>query len=117
MNYNFTSMIKRLKDNIGLLILIACSGFILAMALLSEVSDGGADAIVHHRMAKFAFNHRGLFFDLWGKPAFTILSSPFAYFGFTAHKIFNVIIAAITLLVTWKTAKLFWILAFCKTLE
>ena len=89
--------------------LIACSIFILLMALLSEVSDGGADAIVHHRMAKLAFKHHFLFFDLWGKPAFTILSSPFAYFGFTWHKIFNVIVAAITLFITWRTAKLFWL--------
>ncbi len=46
-----------------------------------------------------------MFFHHWAKPLFVLLASPFAQFGFTGIKIFNVINVILTLIFTYKTAQ------------
>ena len=91
----------------GKIVVLLSLGFIASLSslLLSDLSDGGADAIVHFGMAQGCWKHPVLLLDLWGKPLFTLLSSPFAQLGFKGHQFFNVIIAAITAFYSWKTAK------------
>lgn len=52
---------------------------------------GGADNIAHFRISKYAFSNPHLFLDHWGKPLFTLLSSPFSQFGFNGLRFFNVV--------------------------
>jgi len=66
------------------------------LALKSEGSYGGDDSYVHYRISHYAFKYPYLFFDQWGKPAFTFFSSPFSYFGFLGIKVFNITIATLT---------------------
>ncbi|HOW32578.1 MAG TPA: hypothetical protein PLP88_13520, partial [Bacteroidales bacterium] len=61
------------------------------LAILSTTIFEGADNIAHYNLAHYAFKHPELFLYHWGKPLFTILSSPFAQFGFTGIKLFNVV--------------------------
>lgn len=69
----------------GLLFVIAC-----IVALILNGTNGGGDSVGHYLLAHHAWKYPNLFFNHWGKPVFTILSSPFAQLGFTGIKLFNV---------------------------
>lgn len=89
----------------GLLVLVLfplCLFFSKAAFLSKGVLEPG-DGIVHYTIAKYAPQYPELFLDHWGKPVFTLLSSPFAQLGFPGMIIFNVILFAITsvLLFLW----------------
>lgn len=72
---------------------------------LNETTLGGTDNVTHFQTARYAFKYPQLFLDHWGKPVYTALSAPFAYFGFKMAQFFNVIVAAITLLLSYKISK------------
>ena len=84
---------------IGLFILFG------VLVLQSDAAYGGADNYSHFRISKYAFNYPYLFLDHWGKPLFTILSSPFAQFGFKGIQLFNVILGLLTALFAYLTLK------------
>src|ERR1041385_266407 len=88
------SLKKNSKEQVycfaGLIVLFI---YFFILAYLSKGSSGGADAYVHYRIARYAFKYPHLFLDLWGKPIFTIFSSPFAQSGFLGIKIFNILCA------------------------
>jgi hypothetical protein len=58
---------------------------------LSTGVSGETDSITHYQMARFAFLHPEYFLNHWGKPLFTILSSPLAQFGYKGAVAFNLI--------------------------
>lgn len=72
---------------------------------LNETTLGGTDNVTHFQTARYAFKYPQLFLDHWGKPLYTALSAPFAYFGFKMAQLFNVIIAVLTLLLSYKISK------------
>ncbi len=59
-------------------------------ATVSNGVMGGGDSFAHYLIAKYSWLHYHLFFDHWGKPLFTILSSPFAQLGLKGVTFFNV---------------------------
>lgn len=61
------------------------------------------DGIVHFFYSAASWENPILFLDLWNKPLFTILSSPFAQFGFGGMLVFNVLVFTLTILYGWKT--------------
>jgi hypothetical protein len=71
----------------GLLFVVAC-----IVALVLNGTNGGGDSIGHYLLAHHAWKYPNLFFNHWGKPVFTMLSSPFAQFGFKGVKLFNVFV-------------------------
>ncbi len=85
--------------------LFFCCFFFLAISFLSDGYYGGADNINHYFISRYLFQNPGLFFDGWGRPLYTILSSPFSQFGFYGIKVFNVILAVLTILFGYLTAK------------
>lgn len=58
-------------------------------ALQFEIYEGGADNYIHYRVSRYAFAYPELFLDHWGKPVFTLVSVPFAQFGFKGFLFFN----------------------------
>jgi ABC-type cobalt transport system substrate-binding protein len=87
----------KFKSSTFLIFLLAVSFvFFAVLSFLSEGSWGGADNVVHYRIAHYAFKYPHLFLDLWGKPLFTILSSPLAQLGYHYMRLFNVIVAILT---------------------
>jgi hypothetical protein len=54
------------------------------------------DDIAHYMIARFSWNHPELFFNTWGRPAFTLLYSPAALLGFSTVRVFSAIIAGAT---------------------
>ena len=54
---------------------------------------GGGDSYQHFLISKYSFQHPELFFNHWGKPMFTVLSSSFAQFGMKGIEFFNLFCA------------------------
>ncbi|MBI9054197.1 MAG: hypothetical protein JEY96_10305 [Bacteroidales bacterium] len=84
----------------GILILIF--GYLI---IHSESAYGGADNYSHYRISHFAWKYPKLFLDHWGKPLFTILSSPFSKYGFKGLQFFNVILGFLTSFFAYLTLK------------
>lgn len=76
----------------------------LTIIFFDGTGDSG-DSITHYLFARYAPSHPALYFDHWAKPVFVLLASPFAQFGFTGIKIFNVLVALATIFFTYKTAE------------
>lgn len=72
---------------------------------LSDGMYGGADNIAHFRISKYAFIYPHLFLDHWGKPLFTLLSSPFSQFGFNGLRFFNVLTGILAAYLSFRVAK------------
>jgi hypothetical protein len=79
---------------VGLFIAFTCDG----------TADNG-DSVQHYLISKYAWQHPVLFLDHWGKPLFTLLSSPFSQFGMEGIKVFNLIVFTSTLYLTGKIAQ------------
>lgn len=89
----------------------------LCVPFISEGVQEPGDGLQHYFISKYSWNHPELFLDHWGKPLFTLLSSPFAQFGFPGMVVFNVLLFGITIYFLVKIAKHynwshFWILPF-----
>lgn len=83
------------KHGFALLLFLLVALFFV-LAVLSPLSYGGADDIVHYRFAHYSFQHPGLLLDHWAKPFFTLLASPFAQLGYWGVKLFNLLVGAFT---------------------
>ncbi|GEM_PF-3482518 len=57
---------------------------------------GGADTYQHYMIARASWGHPELLLDHWGKPVFTLLSSPFAQFGLYGVQLMNCLILVLT---------------------
>jgi len=74
------------------------------VALVSSAVYDTGDGITHYEIARWSWKHPELFLHHWGKPLFTILSSPFAQFGYKGIVIFNVLCHVSTAWITWRIA-------------
>jgi hypothetical protein len=63
---------------------------------LNEVPVDSGDGLAHYFISKNTFTQPSDLLNHWGKPVFTILSSPFAYFGYYIYVFFNILIFALT---------------------
>lgn len=83
-----------MKKDYGLIItyiLLFC--FFAAFVFISFISEGsyyGGDSYNHYFFSRYAVNHPEFLLNAWAKPLFTLLSCPFAHFGFTGMMIFNI---------------------------
>lgn len=68
-------------------------------------TGGVGDSVLHYLYAKYAPTHPELYFNHWAKPLFTLLSSPFAQFGFAGMKVFNSIASLFCIFFTFKIAE------------
>lgn len=77
---------------------------ILTIIFFDGTRDAG-DSVHHFLFAKYAPQHPDLFFDHWAKPLFVLLAAPFAQFGFTGMKVFNVLVSILNIFFTYKVAQ------------
>lgn len=61
----------------------------VVLRLLSEGLIDGGDSIQHYHVARACWHKPLLLLDHWGKPLFTLLSSPFAQLGHWGMTLFN----------------------------
>ncbi|HTL81852.1 MAG TPA: hypothetical protein VL651_09125 [Bacteroidia bacterium] len=83
----------------GVFVLL-CSAAILS----TGVYDSG-DGVMHYLFAHYAGAHPSNLLDTWGKPIYTLLSFPFAHFGYKGSVIFNIICLTLTSYFTWRIAQ------------
>lgn len=100
-------MVNISKQNFFYLCWLSLSFLFLFFAVYFEGTGGNGDSIFHFLYSKYSWQDHYLFFNHWGKPLFTIVSSPFAQFGFTGIKIFNVLASSFSVLFAFKIAKHF----------
>jgi hypothetical protein len=119
----FLNFDKQTVQSDKLFYIITAILFVVAVIVVffTEGTNGSGDSVSHFMIAHFAWKHPYLFFDHWGKPLFTMLSSPFAFFGMKGLKLFNVLLSFTSLMIIHTLAKRFhhtkvlWILPiyFC----
>ncbi len=78
---------------------------VLYFSLLVPFEAESGDNIVHFYFARYAFLDPRLYLDLWAKPVFTLLASPFAWFGFPGIKLFNGLVGISSGWIAYLTAK------------
>lgn len=78
---------------------------IVLIALNTVGTCDSGDSITHFLFSKYAFKHPENFLNHWAKPLFVLLSAPFSQTGFIGIKLFNCIIAAFTVWLSYKVAK------------
>lgn len=106
---NTMEMVKRRMttryslEPMTVLVLVVCFCLFSASALLFK-SLGTLDDMTHYLVARYAWAHPQLLVDIWGRPAYTILSSPFAQFGVQAAGFFNILVSVLACYVAAKIA-------------
>jgi len=98
-------MVKLKQQSIYALTAILFFIFLLII-FLTQTSYGGGDSIQHYNMAHWGWKYPWLLFDHWGKPAFTILISPFAQLGINGARSFNLLLGFGTAIIIWKIAQI-----------
>lgn len=83
--------------------LFFCAGVILIFSVKGTGDEG--DSILHYLFARYAPAHPELFFHHWAKPLFVLVASPFAHFGFSAMKFFNLALSSAALWLTFLIAR------------
>ncbi|MEO8066812.1 MAG: hypothetical protein ABI599_03870 [Flavobacteriales bacterium] len=68
---------------------------LLVRSLSPGVPEAG-DGVLHYQYARWCWYHPVLLLDLWAKPVFTLLASPFALLGAWGVVLFNVLCAGAT---------------------
>jgi len=83
--------------------LFGISAYCIYMAFISDGVMEPGDGITHYNITRFAPQYPRLYLDHWGKPLYTLLSSPLAQIGFEGLIIFNVLLFCITSIIiyTW----------------
>ena len=76
----------------------------IVVAIFSEGIFDPGDGILHYQIARWSWKHPELFMHHWGKPVYTLLSSPFAQFGYKGAMIFNVLCHVGAAWLTWRVA-------------
>lgn len=71
-----------------------CCFVLLRFFLLSEVPMDSGDGLAHFFISQHVWQNPQELLNHWGKPLFTLLSAPWAYFGFKTYIIFNVLVYA-----------------------
>lgn len=64
------------------------------------------DSVTHYYFAHYALRYPALMLDVWGKPFFTLVSSPFARFGLAAMQVFNILCACLSAFFAYKIVDL-----------
>lgn len=77
----------------------------LAVAVIYDGTGDAGDSVYHYLFARYAPLHHELYFDHWAKPLFVLLASPFAQFGITGIKLFNVLCTTGSMFLTYLSAR------------
>lgn len=87
-------------------LIVGCFLGIGYLVISYPISYGGGDNYVHYVIARYAWQYPYLFLDHWGKPMYSILSSPLAQLGYPWAKLFNVMVGMGAAFFTYQSARL-----------
>lgn len=86
-------------------LLLALFAMFFCLSFFAEATYDGGDGIRHYLVSRYSWKHHELFVYSWGKPFFTIISSPFSQFGMIGANVFNIICAIASSLICFKLAR------------
>ena len=92
-------MLPSRKEFIGFTLLFAA---FLSITFVNKSTFDSGDSIQHYLISKYSWQHPSLFFNHWGKPFFTLVSSPFSQFGFKGIQFFNILVAVLSGYIVYK---------------
>ena len=78
----------------------------VSLVFIAKGTGDDGDSVLHFLYARYAFHHPENFFNQWAKPMYVLFASPFAQFGFTGIKIFNVVVSAAAIYFSYRSVKL-----------
>lgn len=111
MNSKYTTTIQqkiqRFEWYIALVISFIAGGIFWWLHKISPGLMGGMDSYEHFLISKYSWEYSYLFLDQWGKPLYTIFSSPFAQFGLSGVVFFNILCLVGTALFTFDIARIY----------
>ncbi len=87
-------------------ILVISAILFFLISFFSEATYDPGDGIRHYLISRYCWDHHDLMLYSWGKPFFTIISSPFSQFGLLGINIFNILCAVVSAYFTYKIAQL-----------
>lgn len=82
---------KKLDERILFAILTVLYVFFFILDYNTKSTFDPGDGIRHYLVSRYSWKHPGQFFYSWGKPFFTLVSSPFSQFGIMGIYIFNIL--------------------------
>ena len=82
--------IKISERRIVYLLLIFLFIIFIILLVLSEGYYGGGDNLSHYKYSRYSYIHPEFLLYHWGKPVFTLITFPFAQFGFIGVQMFNI---------------------------
>lgn len=91
------------KKQVGFLHIITLATLFI-LALTSNGVGGGGDSLTHYFISQLSWQQPSYFFFHWGKPFFTLFSSPWAQFGFIGIKLFNILCGVLASYITYLLA-------------
>ena len=93
------------RDHLKLSVVLVV--FLSASGTCAVLSRGGLiqDDIAHYLAARYAWVHPILLVDVWARPGYTVLASPFAQFGLQGARWLNVFVSLMACLVSYYLAK------------
>ena len=89
-----------------LILLVGLFAFFFCISFFSEASFDAGDGIRHYLVSRYSWEHPDLLLYSWGKPFFTIISSPFSQIGFMGIAVFNILCGIGSAFFAYKTAQL-----------
>ncbi len=92
-------MKKLIEGELAFVCAIISFLLLIIVATISTSTYDAGDSVMHYLYAEYSWQKPYFFVHPWAKPLFTLLSSPFAQFGFSGIKIFQAL--------TWSTAVFF----------
>jgi hypothetical protein len=98
---NLTQKIISKDATIAIVFFIFLSVLILPLGFTGDRTDG----IFHYLIAKTALKYPSYYFDLWGKPVFTLIAMPFAQFGIRGMHFMNILCAVLTAFLIQQSAR------------
>jgi hypothetical protein len=75
------------------------------LSFFAQGTFDAGDGIRHYLVSRYSWKHPDLLLYSWGKPFFTLISSPFSQFGLIGVNFFNILCALISSLLCFKIAK------------
>jgi len=76
--------------------LISIAVYLILHRGLWEASLNDLDSLSHYNISRYSWRHTHLFFNSWGKPFFTLVSSPFSQLGYIGIQFYNILACLVT---------------------
>lgn len=97
---------KKQETYLALFLLLSMFLLFLFLFVFTESTYDSGDGIRHYFVSRYCWYHPELLLYSWGKPFFTLISSPFSQFGLAGITVFNILCGLGSAWFAYRTAKL-----------